>query len=100
MPELLDDDKVKEKLDELSGWKRENDKITRTFEFKDFVESMEFVNKLVKPAEAMNHHPDIYISYNTVELSLTTHSEGGLTDNDFELASHIDRMSNPGKSNF
>ena len=89
MPELLSDDAIEEKLGVLDGWERDEDKITRTFEFGNFIESMEFVNKLVNPAETMNHHPDIQISYNTVNLSLTTHSEGGLTENDIELAGQI-----------
>ncbi|MBS1271395.1 MAG: putative pterin-4-alpha-carbinolamine dehydratase [Candidatus Marinimicrobia bacterium] len=92
MPELLSDDAIKKKLDNLEGWERQDETITRTFEFGNFIESMEFVNKLVNPAETMNHHPDIEISYNTVTLSLTTHSEGGLTENDFELAGQINEI--------
>jgi 4a-hydroxytetrahydrobiopterin dehydratase len=92
MPELLEQSEIEEKLDGLTGWEKDGDTITRTFEFKDFIESMEFVNKLVNPAETMNHHPDITISYNTVTLSLTTHSEGGLTENDFELAGQINTI--------
>lgn len=92
MPELLSDDAIKKKLDNLEGWERQDETITRTFEFGNFIESMEFVNKLVNPTETMNHHPDIEISYNTVTLSLTTHSEGGLTENDFELAGQINEI--------
>ncbi len=92
MPELLDQSEIDEKLEGLTGWEKDGDTITRTFEFKDFIESMEFVNKLVNPAETMNHHPDITISYNTVTLSLTTHSEGGLTENDIELAGQINTI--------
>jgi len=89
MAELLEDEAIQEKLKTLEGWERDEDTITRTFTFKNFLESMEFVNKLVNPAETMNHHPDIYISYNTVKLSLTTHSKGGLTENDFQMAGQI-----------
>ncbi|MCF7804292.1 MAG: 4a-hydroxytetrahydrobiopterin dehydratase [Candidatus Marinimicrobia bacterium] len=92
MPELLNDDAIEEKLGGLNGWEQDGKKITRTFEFDDFIGSMEFVNNLVNPAETMNHHPDIEISYNTVTLSLTTHSEGGLTENDFELAGQINEI--------
>lgn len=92
MPKLLDQNEIEEKLQGLTGWEKDGDTITRTFEFKDFIESMEFVNKLVNPAETMNHHPDITISYNTVTLSLTTHSEGGLTENDIELAGQINTI--------
>lgn len=90
MPELLDDETIEQHLDKLDQWKRDGDTITRTFEFEDFIHSMEFVNKLVNPAETMNHHPDIQISYNEVTLSLSTHSVGGLTENDFQLAGQID----------
>lgn len=92
MPELLNQSDIEEKLEGLTGWEKDGDTITRTFEFEDFIESMEFVNKLVNPAETMNHHPDITISYNTVTLSLTTHSEGGLTENDIELAGQINTI--------
>ena len=92
MPELLNDDAMTEKLEMLDGWEQSGNSITRTFEFDNFIASMEFVNKLVNPAETMNHHPDIHISYNTVTLTLTTHSEGGLTENDFELAGQINEI--------
>lgn len=92
MPELLSDDQIQEKLSKLDQWELSDNSITRTFKFDDFIQSMQFVNSLVNPAETMNHHPDIQISYNEVTLSLTTHSEGGLTENDFQLASQIDEL--------
>ncbi len=61
--------------------------------FKDFVKSMRFVNRVATRAESMNHHPDISIRYNRVQLTLTTHDEGGLTMKDFMLARKIDRLS-------
>ncbi len=92
MPELLDKTAIEDRVQQLTGWEQEGNTITRTFKFKDFPEAIGFVNKLVDPAEAMNHHPDIEISYNTVNLSLTTHSEGGLTENDFQLAQQINDL--------
>jgi len=92
MPEVLDKNVIQKQMEDLDGWELEGNSLTRTFQFKDFVESMEFVNKLVEPAEAMQHHPDIEISYNTVQLSLITHSEGGVTDNDFHLARKINDL--------
>lgn len=92
MPEVIDKETVQERVQSLEGWKKEGNTITRTFQFDNFVQSMDFVNKLVEPAEAMQHHPDIEISYNTVKLSLTTHSEGGLTDNDFRMAEKINAL--------
>jgi 4a-hydroxytetrahydrobiopterin dehydratase len=76
----------------MLGWKREGDSIKREYKFDDFQGSVDFVNRLTPAAEEMNHHPDIAISWNKVELTLSTHSEGGLTANDFELAQRIDAL--------
>ena len=87
---VLTSDEVEARLDNLDGWAREGDAITRQFEFKDFVGSVDFVNRITPLAEEMNHHPDLAISWNKVTVTLSTHSEGGLTENDFVLASKID----------
>lgn len=89
---LLSDAEIEARLAELSGWSRSGAAIEKEFERGDFVGSVEFVAKLVEPAEAMNHHPDVSISWSTVEVSISTHSEGGLTANDFELAAKIDGL--------
>jgi 4a-hydroxytetrahydrobiopterin dehydratase len=89
---LLSDDEVEQRLGELEGWSREGDALKREFKLKDFVGSIDFVNRMVEPAEEMNHHPDLSISWNTVTVSLSTHSEGGITENDFELARKIDSL--------
>jgi 4a-hydroxytetrahydrobiopterin dehydratase len=89
---LLSDDEIQAQLDDAPEWSREGDSIKRTFKFDDFQGSVDFVNRITPPAEEMNHHPDIAISWNKVELTLSTHSEGGLTENDFELASRIDSL--------
>jgi 4a-hydroxytetrahydrobiopterin dehydratase len=89
---LLSDDDIATRLDDLSGWKRDGDSIKRELKFDDFQGSVDFVNRITPPAEEMNHHPDITISWNKVELTLSTHSEGGLTENDFELATRIDSL--------
>ena len=88
----LDDDQISARLDELEGWERDGDAIVKTFKRDDFVGSVKFVDALVEPAEDMGHHPDVSISWNEVRVSVTTHSEGGLTANDFELASRIDSL--------
>jgi 4a-hydroxytetrahydrobiopterin dehydratase len=88
----LDDQEIEERLADLEGWERAGDSIRKQFKQKDFVGSIELVNRMVDPAEEMNHHPDLEISWNTVTVSLSTHSEGGLTDNDFELARRIDAL--------
>jgi 4a-hydroxytetrahydrobiopterin dehydratase len=89
---LLSDSEVGQRLAGLSGWERRGDAIVKQFERGDFVGSVKFVEALVEPAEAMNHHPDLEISWATVTVSLSTHSEGGLTENDFELAQKIDAL--------
>ncbi|MGB3492615.1 MAG: 4a-hydroxytetrahydrobiopterin dehydratase [Elainellaceae cyanobacterium] len=86
MAQLLSAPNIQSKLDGLSGWTLDGKKITTTREFKDFVEAINFVNRLVEPAEAAGHHPDICVSYNKVTIELTSHDAGGLTDSDFEMA--------------
>ena len=89
----LDDQQIEEKLAGLDGWERTGDAISKRFELQDFKGSVDFVNRLLPEAEGMNHHPDLEISWNKVTVTVTTHSEGGLTDNDFELAKRIDSVS-------
>jgi 4a-hydroxytetrahydrobiopterin dehydratase len=89
---LLDDGEIEARLAGRPGWSRAGDAIERTFGCGDFVGSVRFVDSLVEPAEAMGHHPDLEISWDKVEVSLSTHSEGGLTANDFELAAKIDAL--------
>jgi 4a-hydroxytetrahydrobiopterin dehydratase len=81
---------VDARLDELSGWKRHGDEIRKKYEFAGFAEAMAFVNRVAGLAEAADHHPDIEIKYDRVKLALTTHSEGGITEKDLELAGQID----------
>ena len=89
---LLSDSEIEERLARLPEWQRAGDAIRRTYECGDFVGSVNFVNALVGPAEAMNHHPDLELSWDTVTVSLSTHSEGGITAADFELAAKIDAL--------
>ena len=88
----LSDEEIEERRSGLEGWERDRDAIRRQFELDDFKGSVDFVNRLTPEAEGMNHHPDLEISWNKVTVSVTTHSEGGLTENDFELASRISRL--------
>jgi 4a-hydroxytetrahydrobiopterin dehydratase len=92
MADLLPDTEIETKLGELDGWAREGDAITKTFDHGDFVGSVEFVRRLTTPAEEMNHHPDLEISWSEVKVSITNHAAGGLTDADFELAAKIDDL--------
>jgi len=85
----LSDEEIEEQLAGLDSWERDGDAIQRTFQLDDFKGSVDFVNRLTPEAEDMNHHPDLAISWNKVTVTITTHSEGGLTANDFELARRI-----------
>ena len=77
----------------MSEWRQEGEALVRDDKFKDFAEAMAFVNRVADLAEEANHHPDILVhGWNNVRLSLTTHSAGGLTDNDHEMARRIDAL--------
>ncbi|HEX5982857.1 MAG TPA: 4a-hydroxytetrahydrobiopterin dehydratase [Solirubrobacterales bacterium] len=89
---LLSDAEIEQRLSGLSGWERAGEAIQKSFERGDFVGSVRFAGSLVAPAEAMNHHPDLEISWATVTVRISTHSEGGLTAGDFELAEKIDAL--------
>ena len=89
---LLGSEEIEAKLADLSGWERRGEAIVKTFGRGDFVGSVRFVDSLVDPAEAMGHHPDLEISWSTVTVTISTHSEGGLTAADFELAAQIDAV--------
>jgi 4a-hydroxytetrahydrobiopterin dehydratase len=90
---LLGDDDIEAGLSGLPGWELVDGAISKSFECGDFVGSVRFVESLVEPAEAMGHHPDLAISWNTVTVTVSTHSEGGLTAADFELAGKVDALS-------
>ncbi len=95
MTALLTDSEVSLHLEGLPNWRRaesEEPAITATYELTDFVAALDFVNQVGHEAELMNHHPDIDIRWNTVTLVLSTHSEGGLTQNDIELAHRINEV--------
>jgi 4a-hydroxytetrahydrobiopterin dehydratase len=81
---------LKELLEGIPQWSLGDRAIEREFTFRNFDEAMEFVNKIAALANAEDHHPDIFISYNRVRLTLTTHKTGGLTCKDFILAAKID----------
>ena len=74
-------------------WREQDSALVRDYEFEDFAGAMAFVNKVADAAEEANHHPDILVhGWNKVRLTLTTHSEGGLTDNDHAMAQRIDAL--------
>ena len=94
MPPMTKDE-VKARLLQHEGWERDGDEIERKFAFADFRAAIAFVNRVADLAEAADHHPDISIKYNRVKLTLSTHSEGGVTEKDFALAAQIDIAANP-----
>lgn len=84
---------IKENLKSLPGWDYSDNKIEKEFKVKDFVSALSFVNKIGAEAEKMDHHPDILIhSWNKVKIFLSTHSAGGVTANDFNLANKIEKI--------
>jgi 4a-hydroxytetrahydrobiopterin dehydratase len=88
---LLTQDELTKNLSSLSGWELEGNQIAKQFQFKDFAEALAFVNKVGAEAEKMDHHPDIFIhSWNKVKITISTHSEGGITKKDFQLAEKIE----------
>lgn len=93
MADLLDADEIKQSLKRVPEWDLTKKKsIERAFEFDDFTQAMDFVNSVAEIAEEEGHHPDIDIRFNKVHLVLSTHSEGGLTDADFDVAERIDTL--------
>lgn len=86
----MTDGEVAARLKRLKGWKHEGRFITKTFEFKEFMDGIAFVNSIAKIAEKEEHHPDINVRYTTIRLSLQTHSEGGVTEWDIGLADGIE----------
>jgi len=89
--QLLDDAAIEAALAGLA-WTREGNEIVKTVQRGDFVGALAYVNEVGQLAEARNHHPDIAISWNKVTLRLSTHSAGGLTRSDMDLAAEIDRL--------
>ena len=79
-------------LPAVPDWRKQSASIVRSYEFKDFIVAMKFVNEVARVAEAAWHHPDIDIRWNKVTLTLATHSAGGLTQKDFDLARQIDTL--------
>lgn len=91
-PTLLSEAQIVAQLKQLKGWSRSGSEIRKVIESSDFVHAMGFVNSVALLAEKQNHHPDIDIRWNKVTLALSTHSAGGLTENDFKLARSIDEL--------
>ena len=93
MPQLLTPDEVAARLEAVGDWTLEGDAISRDVSLSDFAAAIAFVNDVAGVAESLDHHPDILVhGWNNVRLTVTTHSEGGLTAKDFELAAGVDAL--------
>jgi 4a-hydroxytetrahydrobiopterin dehydratase len=92
MANVLNKEQITAQLKTLKDWKRKGTEITKLFEHENFTRAMGFVTSVALLAEKANHHPDIDIRWNKVTLSLSTHSAGGLTEKDFQLAREIDGL--------
>ncbi len=79
-------------LTAIPDWRIENGTLARGFAFSDFREAMSFVNSVAAIAERAGHHPDIDIRYNKVNLALSSHDAGGITERDFSLAAEIGKI--------
>jgi 4a-hydroxytetrahydrobiopterin dehydratase len=88
--EKLSSDQIQKELKNLSGWELDDGAIRRDWEFKDFSEALIFINRVGSLAEKHDHHPEIFNVYNKVNLRFSTHSAGGITEKDFEIARDID----------
>jgi 4a-hydroxytetrahydrobiopterin dehydratase len=92
MSELLEDGELTAALKKCPEWDYEKKAITRTVEFEEFMDAIDFVNDLAEIAEEAQHHPDITIKHTKVTLKLTTHDAGGVTELDIELAQRVDNL--------
>jgi 4a-hydroxytetrahydrobiopterin dehydratase len=92
MPATLSPSDIKTRLEDVPDWSLKDSTIARTFTLGNFVEAVEFVNQITELAEEADHHPDVDIRWNKVTLRLSTHSKGGLTKADFDLAVQIDAL--------
>lgn len=87
----MGDSEISVRLRRLKGWKQEGKFVTKTFEFPSFMEGIAFINAVAAVAEKVEHHPDIHVRYTAVTLSVQTHSEGGVTEWDLDLAEAVEK---------
>lgn len=88
----LSDAEIQKKLGGLPGWQLKGKAIEKRYELSSFPPAIQFVQKVAELAEAEQHHPDIVINYNAVTLNLSTHSQGGVTEKDMDLAGKIEKL--------
>jgi 4a-hydroxytetrahydrobiopterin dehydratase len=90
---LLSEEDIAARLAASEGWRRDGEMIVREWKFEDFAQAIAFVNRAAAAAETAGHHPDIHVyGWNKVRLELSTHSEGGLTQADFDMAARVNGL--------
>ncbi len=92
MPQRLSDLEIQRALGSLPGWARRGDVLTKSYTFPTFAAGIEFVQRIARAADEMNHHPDIDIRYTKILCTLSTHDAGGITQNDLDLAGQIEGL--------
>ncbi|MBN2327654.1 MAG: 4a-hydroxytetrahydrobiopterin dehydratase [Candidatus Omnitrophica bacterium] len=90
--EKLQENQIQELLKKIDGWSVEQDKLRKTFQFKNFIQAIGFINQAAIAAEVEGHHPDFCVHYNKVDFIIWTHAIGGLSENDFILAAKLDAL--------
>ena len=91
MPKL-DGKQARELLKQIPGWQLDGEKLRRKYSFEDFMQAIDFVNKMAQLAESEGHHPNFSVDYSRVDVTIWTHAIGGLSENDFILAAKIDKL--------
>jgi 4a-hydroxytetrahydrobiopterin dehydratase len=91
-PKALSDAEVERRSAQLEGWKVAGKALEKEYEFEDFASALAFVDRLGEAAEEQGHHPDVFLTWGKVKLTLSTHSVGGLSASDFQLAASADRL--------
>ncbi|WP_428937418.1 4a-hydroxytetrahydrobiopterin dehydratase [Fontivita pretiosa] len=92
MTSRLSDADIAAALGQLSGWQRVADQIVKTFSFRNYYETMAFVNAVAWIAHRLDHHPDLEVGYNSVKVRYTTHSAGGISQKDLDSAARIEQL--------
>ena len=87
----LSPDEINARLKSLPGWQYKDNAISKMFRFKEFMDGIRFINRVAEIAETADHHPDININYTRITFNCSTHSEGGVTEKDFVLATNIEK---------
>ena len=92
MPPKLSDLEIQRALGSLPGWARRGEVLTKSYTFPTFAEGIDFVQRVARAADAVDHHPDIDIRYTKIVCTLSTHDAGGITQNDLSLAATIESL--------